>query len=119
MIVRRHCGTNPGRRLRLRTRRGWRAYIIQHFEATKLTANRSSGPVKSSINATGLLPRIFRMTDVQLTTTPRRRDWRGALAVLALVICTLGVYGRVCGHEFAGWDDQTTIHHNPRYSPPT
>ncbi|MDB5318433.1 MAG: Tetratricopeptide 2 repeat protein [Phycisphaerales bacterium] len=63
------------------------------------------------------------MTDVQLTTPlgseRRRRDWRSPLAVLALVICTLVVYGRVCGHEFAGWDDQLTIHHNPRYSPPT
>jgi 4-amino-4-deoxy-L-arabinose transferase-like glycosyltransferase len=62
--------------------------------------------------------------DVQLTAAPlgsvkRGIDWRGALAVLVLVVSTLAVYGRVCGHEFAGWDDQLTIHHNPRYSPPT
>jgi hypothetical protein len=39
--------------------------------------------------------------------------------VLALVIGTLVVYGRVCAHEFAGFDDSMTIHHNPRYAPPT
>jgi hypothetical protein len=29
------------------------------------------------------------------------------------------VFGRVCAHEFAGFDDAMTIHHNPRYAPPT
>jgi hypothetical protein len=68
---------------------------------------------------------MYRMTDVQSAALAQpqlkrpTRDWRSPLAVLALVICTLAVYGRVCAHEFAGWDDQMTIHHNPRYSPPT
>jgi hypothetical protein len=41
------------------------------------------------------------------------------VAVLALVIGTLIVFGRACAHEFAGFDDSMTIHHNPRYAPPT
>lgn len=40
-------------------------------------------------------------------------------AVLLLVAVTLAVYGRVCTHEFTWWDDPMTLHHNPRYNPPT
>jgi hypothetical protein len=47
----------------------------------------------------------------------RERDWRGVVAVLLLAGVTLAVFGRVIGHEFAWWDDQMTIHHNPRYNP--
>src|SRR4051794_20894355 len=53
----------------------------------------------------------------QATSARPARDWRGAVAVLLLAGATLAVFGRVVGHEFAWWDDQMTIHHNPRYNP--
>src|SRR5258705_12336915 len=104
---------------------------------------RSSQMEKSSINAMGAFCKDLRMSTELGIDVVRRgvadshgtssvgfgerpshrfglgRDWRGVGAVLLLVVCTLGVYGRVCGHEFAGFDDQMTIHHNPRYSPPS
>jgi tetratricopeptide (TPR) repeat protein len=39
--------------------------------------------------------------------------------VLLLFAVTVAVYGRVCWHEFTWWDDQMTLHHNPRYNPPS
>ena len=49
-----------------------------------------------------------------------RRDWRmGVAALLLLAGMTAGVYGRVCRNEFTWWDDPMTLHHNPRYNPPS
>jgi protein O-mannosyl-transferase len=41
--------------------------------------------------------------------------WAGLL----LVVLTLGSMGGVVRHEFSWWDDQTTIHHNPAFNPPS
>src|SRR4051812_43999808 len=56
-----------------------------------------------------------------IAITPRRTSapWHSVLGVLVLVAATVATYGRVCGHEFTWWDDQMTLHHNPRYNPPT
>ena len=45
--------------------------------------------------------------------------WQAAIAVLALIAVTLATYGRVCQNQFTWWDDNTTIHHNPRLNPPS
>jgi hypothetical protein len=49
-----------------------------------------------------------------------RRDARTTLfATISLIFVTVAVYGRVCGNDFTWWDDPMTIHHNPRYNPPS
>jgi len=58
--------------------------------------------------------------DSQTTTaSPSKKRWQSGLAVVVLLLSTVIVYGRVCRHEFAGWDDPATIHHNPLFDPPT
>lgn len=44
---------------------------------------------------------------------------RSRLFIILLVLATFLVFGRICGHEFAGWDDPSTLHQNPRLNPPT
>jgi hypothetical protein len=41
------------------------------------------------------------------------------VAGAVVVVATVVVYGGVCGHEFAGWDDHMTIYHNPLLDPPS
>jgi hypothetical protein len=53
-----------------------------------------------------------------LTPLSRSR-WHAPIAVLALIIVTVATYGRVCENQFTWWDDPRTIHHNPRFNPPS
>src|SRR3954451_19810618 len=46
-------------------------------------------------------------------------DWRMLVAAVVVMGAVGGVYGGVCGHEFAGWDDHMTIYHNPLLDPPS
>jgi hypothetical protein len=55
----------------------------------------------------------------QKETAPRPSTAWTAGAVLLLVTITILVFGRVCTHEFTWWDDPMTLHHNPRYNPPS
>jgi hypothetical protein len=52
-------------------------------------------------------------------THPPRSRWHAPLAALVLVAVTIATYGRVCDNAFTWWDDPMTIHHNPRYNPPS
>lgn len=45
--------------------------------------------------------------------------WHAPVAVLVLIVVTLATYGRVCDNLFTWWDDPVTIHHNPRFNPPS
>src|SRR5688572_11068636 len=55
----------------------------------------------------------------QPLSQPKNDRWQSAIAVLLLLVATAAVFGRVCWHEFTWWDDQMTLHHNPRYNPPS
>src|SRR4051812_29563182 len=39
--------------------------------------------------------------------------------ILLLIVVTCVGLGRNCSHDFTWWDDDETIHHNPKLNPPT
>ena len=45
--------------------------------------------------------------------------WGCLVLVLALVIITGAVFGRVVANDFTWWDDHETIHQNPDLNPPS
>jgi hypothetical protein len=60
------------------------------------------------------------MPEAKTETAPTQpRDWRAAIPVLLLIVAVVAVYGRVVTHAFVWWDDNLTLHHNPRFNPPS
>lgn len=71
-----------------------------------------------------LMQGLFGMSDhsseqaLSNRTTGAGTAWTAG-AVFLLVAVTVLVFGKVCSHEFTWWDDPMTLHHNPRYNPPS
>jgi len=60
------------------------------------------------------------MLDANPHKVPNRpREWHAAVAVLLLAVAVVAVYERVVTHAFLWWDDKLTLHHNPRFNPPS
>jgi hypothetical protein len=42
-----------------------------------------------------------------------------AYIVALLILTVLTIYGRITAHDFSWWDDNTPLHQNPHFNPPT